>query len=147
MRFVNVVPAGIIAAAAGLVVNHGLSVSALASPVEAAVVPPVSAVGQLVEVAECFGSLPSGVVPEVGSAGGQMTQTVSLTILPTALVKTDSLGRPFEVMTNTGCAPRSGDMIYVFVNEGELRQVPWSNFASVIWHGDFSRSGEWVPQT
>jgi hypothetical protein len=74
-------------------------------------------------------------------ADGGMTQTVSVRIEPTSLLKLDSDGHVLAAETNTGCAPRSTDHIYVVLPNGNLVEDRTVDVSKVTWTGDFTQFG------
>lgn len=96
-----------------------------------------SAMPALVEVPECWGSVmsPATTLP------GANVETITLTIEPTSLVKVDERGRVLAAETNTGCAPRRGDHVYVVHQDGTLEDAPTFDVALVRWTGDFTQFG------
>jgi hypothetical protein len=93
----------------------------------------------LVEVPSCWGTPISDPVPPP-TAGG-MTQTVSVRIEPTSLLKLDSDGHVLAAETNTGCAPRATDHIYVVLRNGNLVENTKVDVSKVQWTGDFTQFG------
>lgn len=81
-----------------------------------------------------------------GSPGGEVGQRVTVTVPPTTIVKTDERGRIVAAMTNTGCAPRPGDDLFVAAPDGSITAVTSERIAHVTWTGDFREPGVYVPQ-
>ncbi len=98
----------------------------------------------LVEVPSCWGAPLSDPVP-APNAGG-MTQTVSVRIEPTSLLKLDSDGHVLAAETNTGCAPRVTDHIYVVLRNGNLVENRKVDVSKVTWTGDFTQFGFIIQQ-
>jgi len=91
----------------------------------------------LVEVPECWGSHPT----PVSTIPGDKVETITLTIEPTALVKVDAGGRVLAAETNTGCAPRTGDHVYLVHTDGSLSEAPAFDPSTIAWVGDFTEFG------
>lgn len=96
------------------------------------------------EVAPCWGSTDT-IMPTDADLGGSMTQTVTLRIEPTALLKVAADGTVLAAETNTGCAPRPTDLLYVVADDGSLTPADGIDVTTVAWTGDFTRFG-FVPQ-
>jgi hypothetical protein len=77
---------------------------------------------------------------------GQLQQGVAVTVPATVLVRVDHRGRVLAVATNTGCAPRSGDDMWLVYPDGSMRAVGAEQLLHRRWIGDFSRRGVYVSQ-
>lgn len=64
---------------------------------------------------------------------------------PTALIGVDALGRVVDAWTNTGCAPRATDDLYVRSADGTIRAAD-RRLADRDWAGDFREAGVPVDQ-
>jgi hypothetical protein len=79
--------------------------------------------------------------------GGGMSQTITVTVPRLAIIRLDASGGVASAMTNTGCAPRPADDVYLvdafgtFVNEDPAHELP-----DHVWVGDFTRRGVYQPQ-
>lgn len=93
----------------------------------------------LVEVPSCWGAPISDPAPL--PTGDGMTQTVSVRIEPTSLLRLDSDGHVLAAETNTGCAPRATDHIYVVLRNGNLVENRTVDVSKVHWTGDFTQFG------
>ena len=76
---------------------------------------------------------------------GEIGQPLTVTVRPTALIGVDALGRVVDAWTNTGCAPRPTDDIYVRSPDGTIRQGD-RRLVGHDWAGDFRESGVVVHQ-
>jgi hypothetical protein len=98
-----------------------------------------SPVPVLVEVPVCWGSSATGATLPVVDGG--MVQTVTVSVEPTSLLKLDADGHVNAAETNTGCAPRSTDRLFVVHDDGSLTDATGFDVASVAWTGDFTQFG------
>jgi hypothetical protein len=129
---VSIVWSGGIAAATAS--HHGPSRGVATSSV-------VHARDALVEEATCWGASAAS----VPTASGVSVQTITVTVERTALVKVDAAGKVLAAETNTGCAPRPGDRVFVVQADGSLREAVGFDATATAWTGDFTRFG-FVPQ-
>jgi hypothetical protein len=97
----------------------------------------------LVQVPSCWGTPIA--TPTTPPPVGGVTQTVVVRIEPTSLLKLDSDGHVVAAETNTGCAPRPTDHIYVVLRNGDLIENRKVDVSKVKWTGDFTEFG-FVPQ-
>lgn len=94
----------------------------------------------LVEVPVCWGSTDTTPAPE-----GDGVVPVVVRIEPTALLKVDAAGTVIAAETNTGCAPRATDLLYVVADDGTLTPAEGIDVTTVAWTGDFTQFG-FIPQ-
>jgi hypothetical protein len=92
------------------------------------------------EVPTCWGSIDDA-RPTEADLDGSMTQTVVLRIEPTALLKVADDGTVLAAETNTGCAPRPTDLLYVVADDGSLTPADGIDVSAVAWTGDFTQFG------
>lgn len=98
--------------------------------------------GALIEVPTCWGEpATAATLPNMGDA----TQTVTVTVERVAMLRLDASGAVTAAQTNTGCAPRTGDRIYIVQADGSLVEAPAFDVTATHWHGDFTQFG-FVPQ-
>jgi hypothetical protein len=64
----------------------------------------------------------------------------------TALLELDTSGQIVAAATNTGCAPRPGDDVYVRTAGGDLG-VGDPALLARAWVGDFRKAGVYQPQS
>ena len=100
--------------------------------------------GQLRELASCVQSAPIGA--SKARVDGQMQQEVKVVVPATALIRVDAAGRVTAALTNTGCAPRPGDDIYVVHAGGSIDPTPTGELPTQRWVGDFTVPGVYVVQ-
>jgi hypothetical protein len=74
-----------------------------------------------------------------------LEQHVAVRVPRTALLEVDAAGQVVAVATNTGCAPRSGDDVYVRTASGALVAGDPALLARA-WVGDFREAGVYQPQ-
>ena len=114
----------------------------------AAAAAPGSAGTVLVEQPGCsqpeLPAAPTAVAPV--NAAGELTQTVTITVPPTALLTVDLDGRIVEATTNTGCAPRATDDLYLVLPDGSVTEAT-DPLPERAWVGDFTAAGVAVAQT
>lgn len=118
----------------------GIALAERGPTAEVASTPPAAV---LVEVPECWGAPTTRT--ELPSSDGAMVQTVTVSIEPTSLLRLDADGHVIAAETNTGCAPRGTDRLFVVHDDGSLTEAPGFDVASVAWTGDFTQFG-FVPQ-
>lgn len=94
------------------------------------------------EVAPCWGSTDTILDTEGGDAA---VTPVVLRVEPTALLKVAADGTVLAAETNTGCAPRPTDLLYVVADDGSLTPAEGIDVAAVAWTGDFTQFG-FIPQ-
>ncbi len=98
--------------------------------------------GALIEVPECWGApAPTSTLPDLGG----VTQTITVTVERVALLQLDASGAVKAAETNTGCAPRTGDRVYIVQADGSLVEAPDFDVTSTKWTGDFTNFG-FIPQ-
>ena len=114
--------------------------AALAARSSAARAAPPTATERLVEAAECAGA-PSANVPTGGA-----TQTVTVSVPRAAFIHLDAAGRVISASTNTGCAPRTLDTVYLFRADGSIVEAPPAVIAHLRWTGNFRDAGAEQPQ-
>lgn len=122
------------AVAATAVVAGGLTAGARVRPDTS---DPVHQEPEIVLVEEAGCDVP----PTAGPPDGN----VRVVVPPTALVHVDAAGRVIAAMTNTGCAPRPTDDVWVVAPSGDTRPADPA-LADRTWHGDFRIRGELVSQ-
>ena len=85
-----------------------------------------------------------------GSPSGATTavvqQTVAVSIPAVALLRVDERGRITAAATNTGCAPRAGDEVYLLQPDGTAVQTSSVDVARIAWRGDFRTPGDYQRQ-
>ena len=74
-----------------------------------------------------------------------MQQHVAVSVPRTALLELDAAGAVVAAATNTGCAPRQGDDVYVRTASGDLVAGEQALLARA-WVGDFRDAGVYQPQ-
>lgn len=94
----------------------------------------------LLEVPTCWGSTDT-----VPAPAGDTVIPVVLRVEPTALLKVADDGTVLAAETNTGCAPRPTDLLYVVAADGSLHPAVGIDVSTVAWTGDFTQFG-FVPQ-
>ncbi|MEN9644924.1 MAG: hypothetical protein RL238_1593 [Actinomycetota bacterium] len=94
----------------------------------------------LLEVPTCWGSTDT-----VPAPAGDGVIPVVLRIEPTALLQLADDGTVLAAETNTGCAPRATDLLYVVAADGSLSPAVGVDVTAVAWTGDFTQFG-FVPQ-
>jgi hypothetical protein len=97
----------------------------------------------LVQVPSCWGTPittpdTTRTTPPNPADGGL---SVTVRIEPTSLLKLDSSGHVIAAETNTGCAPRMTDHIYVVLSNGNLVENTKVDVSDVRWTGDFTEFG------
>jgi hypothetical protein len=73
-------------------------------------------------------------------------QPISVTVPAVALLRVDVDGRVVAAATNTGCAPRTSDAVYLFHEDGSIEAVSAAALAGQVWIGDFTKSGVFAAQ-
>ena len=94
------------------------------------------------EVTPCWGGTDTILDTEGGDAA---VTPVVLRVEPTALLKVAADGTVLAAETNTGCAPRPTDLLYVVADDGSLTPAEGIDVAAVAWTGDFTQFG-FIPQ-
>ena len=77
---------------------------------------------------------------------GQRAQQVLVGVPRTAMIRLDSSGRVVAAWTNTGCAPRPTDEVWLRGADGSITAAGSTEIADREWQGDFSRPGVFVLQ-
>jgi hypothetical protein len=98
----------------------------------------------LVEDPSCAHPSPA-TTPRPPAPSGGSTQVITVTVPATALLRIDAHDRIVAALTNTGCAPRSTDSIYLIRPDGSVtptREVSVDR----AWTGNFTAAGVWVAQ-
>ena len=93
---------------------------------------------RLIEASSCGvrGSAPNNV----------RASTISVAVPAVALLRLDARGRVTAAATNTGCAPRQSDQVYVVQPDGSLVATTRVRVGAVHWTGDFTTPGRMQPQ-
>jgi hypothetical protein len=102
---------------------------------------------ELIERTTCSHGAGSAVAPveaPVAAASG-LSQTVSVGLPATVIVEVDASGAVVAATTNTGCAPRPGDDVYVRRAGGELVRGSQA-LLERSWVGDFREAGVFQAQ-
>jgi hypothetical protein len=81
-----------------------------------------------------------------GGSGGEVSQALEVRVPRIAMVSYDSGDRIAAVATNTGCAPRAGDEVYVVLDDGNLVAAPDFALDGIEWRGDFTAAGVFQTQ-
>ncbi|MCU1366477.1 MAG: hypothetical protein JWL72_4255 [Ilumatobacteraceae bacterium] len=79
-------------------------------------------------------------------AGGTMQQSITVTVLATTILRIDAHGHVTAATTNTGCAPRISDDVYVWEIDGSLSLASSKDVVRRAWTGDFTQPGVYVTQ-
>ena len=134
MRHASITGRSVIASAVLLVVTGSAGYAAArSSPLRAATQEIVTPA--LVEVPKCWGSAPATAT----TFPGPNVETIALSVEATSLVKIDDRGRILAAETNTGCAPRDGDHIYLVHPDGSMHEAFGFDVQSFEWTGDFTK--------
>ncbi|MEX0846332.1 MAG: hypothetical protein WD023_01015 [Ilumatobacteraceae bacterium] len=96
----------------------------------------------LVERVRCDRPTPASMSDE--SAGGT-GQNLTVTVPATALLTLDNDGAVVAATTNTGCAPRSSDNLYLVMPDGSVTEAT-EPLPTHSWIGDFTSAGVVVSQ-
>jgi hypothetical protein len=91
----------------------------------------------LVEAPECWALRPG----TPSTYPGANVETITLTIEPTSLLAVDAQGRVTAAETNTGCAPRPGDHLYLVHPDGNLTEATGLDVTRLHFTGDFTLFG------
>jgi hypothetical protein len=86
----------------------------------------------LVEAPACWA--PSTSAPTTYPGNGM--ETITLTIPATSLLAVDDHGVVTAAETNTGCAPRVGDLVYLVHPDGSLTKADDYDVSSLHFSGD-----------
>jgi hypothetical protein len=78
---------------------------------------------------------------------GVMSQTITVTIERTALLRVDRRGRITAAATNTGCRPQPGDRVYVIAPSGTYTEVTDVDLDEFDWKGSFRAIGRFERQS
>ena len=81
----------------------------------------------------------------VADSSGGTTLTIAVAVPRTALLEIDAAGEVVAAATNTGCAPRPGDDVFVRTASGDLVAGDPALLARA-WVGDFRAVGVYQPQ-
>ncbi len=85
-------------------------------------------------------------VSAAGGGGGEVSQVLEVRVPRIAMVSYDSGDRIAAVATNTGCAPRAGDEVYIVLDDGNLVAAPDFALDGIEWRGDFTAAGVFQAQ-
>ena len=85
-------------------------------------------------------------VSTAGSSGGEVSQALEVRVPRIAMVSYDRADRIDAVATNTGCAPRPGDEVYIVLDDGNLVAAPDFALDGIEWLGDFTAAGVFQAQ-
>lgn len=80
------------------------------------------------------------------TVGGATDQTITVTVPRTAIVRLGPSGRVIAALTNTGCAPRPLDEIYVSTADGNLTRSTSFDVGRIAWIGNFMSPGVYQSQ-
>jgi hypothetical protein len=83
--------------------------------------------------------------PPQPSAPGLLVQQVGVGLRSATVLRLDVFGRVVAAATNTGCAPRQTDDVYVTLN-GHATIITNVNVSTVQWDGDFAKPGTYYHQ-
>ena len=102
----------------------------------------------LIERAACVSDEAADTPAQVSAAGGggEVSQALEVRVPRIAMVSYDSGDRIAAVATNTGCAPRAGDEVYVVLDDGNLVAAPDFALDGIEWRGDFTAAGVFQAQ-
>ena len=102
----------------------------------------------LIERAECVSDEAAATPAQVSTAGGggEVSQALEVRVPRIAMVSYDSGDRIAAVATNTGCAPRAGDEVYIVLDDGNLVAAPDFALDGIEWRGDFTAAGVFQTQ-
>jgi hypothetical protein len=90
---------------------------------------------------------PAVAVAAAGASSPSVTQTITVTVPPLAIIRLDAAGNVASAFTNTLCAPRSTDDVYLvdaggtFLNADPVHELP-----EHTWVGDFTQPGVFQQQ-
>ena len=101
----------------------------------------------LVERPGCSRTLDDTDQQDLGPTAGGLVQEVTVQVPQTAMVRVDGKGRILAAWTNTGCAPRPTDEIYLTRPDGSIvAAATTAVLAHHRWIGDFTTAGVYVLQ-
>ena len=80
------------------------------------------------------------------TSSGERAQQVLVGVPRTTMIRLDSSGRVVAAWTNTGCAPRPTDEVWLMGPDGSITAAVSTKIVDRSWHGDFSRPGVFVLQ-
>lgn len=105
---------------------------------------------RLVESADCRHPLwrahdPAVVAQPAAPPSDASVQSVAVRIPAVALLRVDGIGHITEAATNTGCAPQTGDAVYLVQPDGTAVQTAAVDIAQITWRGDFRAPGVYQP--
>ena len=106
--------------------------------------PSEAVAAMLIEDQSCVALGVGGPAEAPGSSTGAGVQSVSVTVPAVVLLRVDGSGRVVAASTNTGCAPRAGDEVYIVQADGSLARTPV--LPTVEWRGDFTAAGVFQAQ-
>lgn len=75
-----------------------------------------------------------------------LTQTISVRVPRTTLLRMDTAGHITAAATNTGCAPTAGDDVFRFRPDGTLEKTDAIDVEDYRWSGDFTVPGRFQTQ-
>jgi hypothetical protein len=81
-----------------------------------------------------------------GGATGVVQQSVAVVVPPVALLRVDESDRITAAATNTGCAPRAGDEVYLLRPDGTVVLTTSVDVTRITWRGDFRTPGDYQRQ-
>lgn len=136
---------GVIVAGAALVAAGAVAAPVVGAWRSAPTAAEAATSADLVERAVCAGDLRSASSPAVTVDAAAVTQVVSVAVPRVAMIEFATDGRVVAAATNTGCAPRPGDEVYLVQADGSLART--SVLPRVDWVGDFTAIGVFQPQT
>lgn len=84
-------------------------------------------------------------VPAPVSADGGMTVTVRVPV--TVVLQVEWNGELIAAMTNTGCAPRGDEDIFLMWPDRTITECTTLDAAAVQWEGTFTQPGVYEPQS
>jgi hypothetical protein len=77
---------------------------------------------------------------------GMVLQPTSVQLAATDFLRIDKSGKVVSAATNTGCAPRVGDEVFVFRPNGNIDATTKFDVTTCRWTGDFTIAGRFQPQ-
>ncbi len=80
------------------------------------------------------------------SPPSERSQHIVVGVPRTAMIRLDSSGRVVAAWTNTGCAPRPTDEVWLMGPDGSITAAGSTEIVDRSWRGDFSRPGVFVLQ-
>lgn len=99
--------------------------------------------------AEPAADAPAPVAASDGTGAATATAAVAIevSIPPVVWLEVDEAGRLLAAATNTGCAPRTGDMVVARRPDRSVVAEVAIDLEEVAWVGDFTHPAVLVPQT